>query len=142
MLGVDDLRESNEIKLLHIIRDRQPISRADLVKETGLRAGTVSVIVNRLLRAEIVSEGEAAPSSGGRPPTYLEVNPDKAHVIGINIGVEQTLYGVSDFNGQVLRQCSMSYGKRRQRLFGRAGGKDSKPSLQMTSGTAKSQRSA
>ena len=65
MLGVEDVRETNELKLLHIIRDRQPISRADLVKATGLRAGTVSVIVNRLLRASVVHEGEAAPSSGG-----------------------------------------------------------------------------
>src|SRR6202007_1694091 len=85
MLGVDDVRETNEIKLLHIIRDRQPISRVDLVKATGLRAGTVSVIVNRLLRASVVHEGELAPSSGGRPATYLQINAEKAHVVGISI---------------------------------------------------------
>ena len=104
MLGVDDVREANELKLLHVIRDRQPISRADLVKDTGLRAGTVSVIVNRLLRASIVYEGEAAPSSGGRPATYLQVNSERAYVVGVNIGVHQTLYGVSDFNGRILNQ--------------------------------------
>src|SRR5437764_13962174 len=64
MLGVEDVRETNELKLLHIIRDRQPISRVDLVKATGVRAGTVSVIVNRLLRASVVHEGELVPSSG------------------------------------------------------------------------------
>jgi predicted NBD/HSP70 family sugar kinase len=104
MLGVEDLRETNELKLLHIIRDRQPISRADLVKATGLRAGTVSVIVNRLLRAAAINEGEAAPSSGGRPATYLQINAEKAYVVGIGIGVHQTIYGVSDFNGRILNQ--------------------------------------
>jgi predicted NBD/HSP70 family sugar kinase len=104
MLGVEDVRETNELKLLHIIRDRQPISRADLVKATGLRAGTVSVIVNRLLRASVVHEGEVAPSSGGRPATYLQINAEKAHVVGISIGVHQTVYGVSDFNGRILNQ--------------------------------------
>lgn len=104
MLGVEDVRETNELKLLHIIRDRQPISRVDLVKATGLRAGTVSVIVNRLLRASVVHEGELAPSSGGRPPTYLQVNAEKAYVVGISIGVHQTVYGVSDFNGRILNQ--------------------------------------
>jgi predicted NBD/HSP70 family sugar kinase len=104
MLGVEDVRETNELKLLHIIRDQQPISRIDLVKATGLRAGTVSVIVNRLLRASVVYEGELAPSSGGRPATYLQVNAEKAHVVGISIGVHQTVYGVSDFNGRILNQ--------------------------------------
>lgn len=104
MLGVDDVRETNELKLLHIIRDRQPISRVDLVKATGLRAGTVSVIVNRLLRASVVHEGELAPSSGGRPATYLQINSEKAYVVGISIGVHQTVYGVSDFNGRILNQ--------------------------------------
>lgn len=101
---MDDVRETNELKLLHIIRDRQPISRVDLVKATGLRAGTVSVIVNRLLHASVVHEGELAPSSGGRPATYLQINAEKAHVVGISIGVHQTVYGVSDFNGRILNQ--------------------------------------
>ncbi|HEX4165473.1 MAG TPA: ROK family transcriptional regulator [Bryobacteraceae bacterium] len=117
MQSVEDLRETNELKLLHIIRDRQPISRADLVKETGLLAGTVSVIVNRLLRAAIVNEGEAAPSSGGRPATYLQVNAEKAHAIGINIGVEQTLYGLSDFNGRILNQRTISTGDNAEKFL-------------------------
>ena len=108
MLGVEDVREANELKLLHVIRDRQPISRADLVKDTGLRAGTVSVIVNRLLRASVIHEGEAAPSSGGRPATYLQVNSEKAYVAGIGIGVHQTTYGISDFNGRILNQRTVS----------------------------------
>jgi predicted NBD/HSP70 family sugar kinase len=111
MLGVEDVRKTNELKLLHIIRDRQPISRVDLVKATGLRPGTVSVIVNRLLRASVVHEGEMAPSSGGRPATYLQINAEKAHVIGISIGVHQTVYGVGDFNGRILDQRTMSTGR-------------------------------
>ena len=104
MLGVEDVRETNELKLLHVIRDRQPISRADLVKATGLTAGTVSLIVNRLIRSSIVYEGEEAPSSGGRRPTYLQVNAEKAYVAGLSIGVQQSFYGVSDFNGRILNQ--------------------------------------
>jgi hypothetical protein len=104
MLAVEDVRETNEIRLLHVIRDRQPISRADLVKATGLRAGTVSVIVSRLLRAGVVHEGESAPSGGGRPATYLQINSEKAYVVGISIGVHNTVYGVSDFNGRILSQ--------------------------------------
>jgi predicted NBD/HSP70 family sugar kinase len=104
MLGVEDLRETNELKLLHVIRDRQPISRADLVKATGLRAGTVSVIVNRLIRNAAIHEGEEAPSSGGRRATYLQVNAEKAYIAGLSIGVRQTIYGIGDFNGRIISQ--------------------------------------
>jgi len=51
-----------------------------------LRGGTVSVIVNRLLAASVIHEGEAAPSSGGVPATYLQINAEKAYVVGISIG--------------------------------------------------------
>lgn len=110
VLGVDDVRETNELKFLHLIRDKQPISRADLAKATGLRAGTVSVIVNRLLKAGVIHEGQEAPSSGGRPATYLQVNAERAYVIGISIGVHETSYAVSDFNGRILNQRTMRTG--------------------------------
>jgi predicted NBD/HSP70 family sugar kinase len=121
MLGVEDVREANELKLLHVIRDRQPISRADLVKATGLRAGTVSVVVNRLLRAAVVYEGEAAPSSGGRPATYLQINAEKAYVVGIGIGVHQTIYGVGDFNGRILNQRTIRTEPGAQEFLSRLG---------------------
>ncbi len=108
MLGVEDLRKTNELRLLHIIRDRQPISRADLVKSTGLRAGTVSVIVNRLIRSDAIHEGQEAPSIGGRRATYLQVNAEKAYVAGVNIGVQQTIFGICDFNGRIINQRTIA----------------------------------
>jgi predicted NBD/HSP70 family sugar kinase len=60
--------------------------------------------VNRLIRSSIVYEGAEAPSSGGRRPTYLQVNAEKAYVIGISIGVQQSFYGISDFNGRILNR--------------------------------------
>ncbi len=104
ILGVEDVRDTNETMFLHLIRNSQPVSRTDLVKATGLRAGTVSVVVNRLVKAGFVYEGEAAPSNGGRRATYLQVNAEKAYAIAVNIGVHQTAYVVSDFNGRVLSQ--------------------------------------
>ncbi|MDQ2844499.1 MAG: ROK family transcriptional regulator [Acidobacteriota bacterium] len=107
VLGVQDVRETNEMRLLHLIRDRQPVSRADLIKETGLRPGTVSVVVNRLLKSELIYEAEEAPSKGGRRAVYLQVNAEKAYAVGVSVGVQQSVYVVSDFNGRVLSQRSL-----------------------------------
>ncbi len=107
MVGVRDVRDINQTMFLHLIRERQPVSRAELVKATGLRAGTVSAIVNRLLEERLIYEGVAGPSSGGRPPTYLYINAENAYVLALDIGVRETLFAVSDFNGRILIQQAL-----------------------------------
>jgi len=107
MVGVNDVRDINQTVFLHLIRERQPISRADIAKFTGLRPGTVSAIVNRLIKNGLVYEGTEGPSSGGRPPTYLYINSESFYVLAIDIGVIDTVFAVSDFNGRILQQRSV-----------------------------------
>lgn len=104
MVGVEDIRDINQTVFLHLIREKQPISRADIAKHTGLRAGTVSAIVSRLIRNGLVYEGTEGPSSGGRPPKYLYINAESFYVLAIDIGVSDTVFAVSDFNGRILQQ--------------------------------------
>ncbi len=107
MVGVGDIRDINQTVFLHLIREKQPISRADLAKHTGLRAGTVSTITNRLIKSGLVYEGTEGPSSGGRPPKYLYINSESFYVLAIDIGVTDSAYAVSDFSGRILQQRSM-----------------------------------
>ena len=107
MVDVHDVRDINQTIFLHLIRERQPISRADIAKYTGLRAGTVSAIVNRLIKNRFVYEGAEGPSSGGRPPKHLYINAESFYVLAIDIGVSDTVYAVSDFNGRILKQNSI-----------------------------------
>jgi predicted NBD/HSP70 family sugar kinase len=107
MVDVNDVRDINQTIFLHLIRERQPISRADIAKYTGLRAGTVSAIVNRLIKRSLVYEGTEGPSSGGRPPKNLYINAESFYVLAIDIGVSDTAVAVSDFNGRILQQISI-----------------------------------
>lgn len=107
MVDVHDVRDINQTVFLHLIRERQPISRADIAKHTGLRAGTVSAIVNRLIKNGLVYEGTEAPSSGGRPPKNLYINAESFYVLAVDIGVLDTAFAVSDFNGRILQQKSI-----------------------------------
>ncbi|HTK24942.1 MAG TPA: ROK family transcriptional regulator [Pyrinomonadaceae bacterium] len=107
MVGVGDVRDINQTIFLHLIRERQPISRADISKYTGLRAGTVSAIVNRLIKRNLVYEGTEGKSSGGRPPKNLYINAESFYVLAIDIGVSDTVFAVSDFNGRILQQNSI-----------------------------------
>jgi predicted NBD/HSP70 family sugar kinase len=107
MVDVHDVRDINQTIFLHLIRERQPISRADIAKYTGLRAGTVSAIVNRLIKNNFVYEGTEGPSSGGRPPKHLFINAESIYVLAIDIGVSDTVFAVSDFNGRIIQQKSL-----------------------------------
>ncbi|MBS1796845.1 MAG: ROK family transcriptional regulator [Acidobacteria bacterium] len=107
MVDVHDVRDINQTIFLHLIRERQPISRADIAKFTGLRAGTVSAIVNRLIKNNFVYEGTEGPSSGGRPPKHLYINAESFYVLAIDIGVSDTVFAVSDFNGRIIQQKSL-----------------------------------
>lgn len=107
MVDVHDVRDINQTVFLHLIRERQPISRADIAKYTGLQAGTVSAIVNRLIKNNFVYEGSNGPSSGGRPPKNLFINAESFYVLAIDIGVSDTAFAVSDFNGRILQQNSL-----------------------------------
>jgi predicted NBD/HSP70 family sugar kinase len=107
MVDVHDVRDINQTIFLHLIRERQPISRADIAKYTGLRAGTVSAIVNRLIKNNFVYEGTEGPSSGGRPPKHLFINAESFYVLAIDIGVSDTVFAVSDFNGRIIQQNSL-----------------------------------
>jgi predicted NBD/HSP70 family sugar kinase/predicted transcriptional regulator len=107
MVDVHDVRDINQTIFLHLIRERQPISRADIAKYTGLRAGTVSAIVNRLIKNNFVYEGSEGPSSGGRPPKHLFINAESFYVLAVDIGVSDTVFAVSDFNGRIIQQKSL-----------------------------------
>ena len=107
IVDINDIRNINQTVLLHLIRERQPISRIDIARITGLRPGTISSIVNRLIKKGVIFEGAAGPSSGGRKPTYLNINAENAYVLAVDIGVRDTAFAVSDFNGRILKQKSL-----------------------------------
>lgn len=107
IVDINDIRNINQTVLLHLIRERQPISRVQIASITGLRPGTISTIVNRLIKKGVIYEGAEGPSSGGRKPTYLYINGENAYVLAIDLGVRETVYAVSDFNGRILSQKAM-----------------------------------
>ena len=88
------LRDLNVSLLIELARQFGPISRADLARQSQISAPTVSAIVAQLLERGILSELEVAPSSGGRPPILLQLNPNAGYVVGIKRGWDPTEWKV------------------------------------------------
>jgi predicted NBD/HSP70 family sugar kinase len=105
------LRDLNEVFVLNLVRERQPISRIDIAEWTGLEGSTVSKIVARLLENEYVYEdgvGTASPQ-GGRKRRFLHLNPHKAYAVGVDLEPHHHMVALADFNGRILRSVTVDY---------------------------------
>jgi predicted NBD/HSP70 family sugar kinase len=91
-------RHLNRRVILNLIRDKQPISRADLARLSGLQRSTVSLITEELIEDRWVVEGTMGRLPRGRRPTLLLLN-QRRRIICIDIRPKRTFIGVSDVNG-------------------------------------------
>lgn len=95
----------NKIKILGMIREYETISRADLVKKSGLSAPTVTRIVDSLIKKEklVISLG-IGDSKGGRPPVLLKFDGKTNYVIGIDLGATTTRGVLSNLDGKFIKE--------------------------------------
>src|SRR5437764_6329085 len=69
-------RQINRQILLNLVREHQPISRADLARRMTLGRGVVTTLVNELLEECVLYEGALVELRRGRRPKMLH---DKKH---------------------------------------------------------------
>ena len=93
----------NRNLVFNLIRTRQPLSRADLARISGLQRSTVSLIVEDLIRDKWVLEGSTGRLPRGRRPTFLELNHQRA-VIALDIHPAQITVAVTDLGGKIVAQ--------------------------------------
>jgi predicted NBD/HSP70 family sugar kinase len=75
----------NERQVLRVIQSRGPLSRAEVARESGLSAPTVSKAVASLLKVGLLEESDAAELARGRPAPRLRLATESAQVLGITI---------------------------------------------------------
>jgi predicted NBD/HSP70 family sugar kinase len=100
-------RRINRDIILELIRARQPISRADLARCSGLQRSTVSQIIEQLLEEQWIREGAVARLPRGRRPTMLVLNDDVV-VLAADLHPGQATIAVIDLNGRVLSHADLS----------------------------------
>jgi N-acetylglucosamine repressor len=96
------MRKTNAFSLIRRIYTSGPLSRADLAEMTGIAASNVSLIVREALNRGLLLERGLAPSTGGRRRVLLEIKPDLAALVGIDIGRAHIRFVVTDFAGNIL----------------------------------------
>lgn len=98
------MKSINRSLILNIIREKGPISRAEIAKLTKLTPPTVSNLVKELLETGIVIERNLGESNGGRKPTLLTLNSQKFHVIGLDIGSHDLKIILMSITGKMIKK--------------------------------------
>jgi predicted NBD/HSP70 family sugar kinase len=85
-----------------LIRDRRDITRTEIGQLTGLSRTAVSARVAALAAQGLVIERELAPSTGGRPASFVTFNADGGVALSAAIGRSRTRLAVCNLAGDVL----------------------------------------
>jgi predicted NBD/HSP70 family sugar kinase len=101
-------RDINRRIVLDLVRTRQPISRADLARCSGLQRSTISLITEQLIEEQWVTEGAMGHAPRGRKPRFLHLNDERARIIGINVRPTMTTIALADLSGRFVAQESIA----------------------------------
>src|ERR1017187_10343555 len=110
-------RQINRNLIFNQIRTRQPISRADLARVSGLQRSTVSLIVEELLAERWIVEGSMGRLPRGRRPTFLNVSSQRG-VLALDIHPAQTTLAIADLGGDILVEDQIELPEDPQKVIG------------------------
>ena len=101
---LNTIRDINRQIVLNYVREREPISRAEIARETDLQRSTISAIVEDLTSEGLIEEVGEGESTGGRRPTLLKLRAAGPIAVGVSLTPTLTTIATSDLAGRVIDQ--------------------------------------
>ncbi len=95
------VQKINRSLVLNLIKDKDPVSRADISKITKLTRSTVSSIVDYLIKKDLIKEIGLSSSGLGRKAILLELNSKAYYSIGVDLGTLHTTIVITDLLGRI-----------------------------------------
>ena len=95
-------KEINRQIVLNLVREYQPISRADLARRMEVARAIVTPLVNELIEQGLLVEGATGASPRGRKPTLLHVRAHDRLAVAVDVRLSETQLMLSDFSGRSL----------------------------------------
>src|SRR5918911_1549003 len=96
------LRERSEQAVLEVVFREGPITRPEIAARTNLSKPTVSAVVGRLEKADLVhATGERHGRRGRKPMAYV-VSDRAGFVVGVDVGGANLRAGAADLYGELI----------------------------------------
>jgi N-acetylglucosamine repressor len=92
-------RDINRTIVLNLVREHQPVSRAELARLMKVSRATVGTLVSALLEDGVIFEGALASTPRGRRPQMLHVRTGDRLAVAIDVRFDRTHMMLSDLSG-------------------------------------------
>ena len=96
-------RDINRDVVLELVRSKQPLTRVDLARVSGLQKSTISAIVEQLIEEGWIVEGATVRQPRGRRPTLLSLNDDIV-ILAVDLLPTRAIVAIVDLNSRLLCQ--------------------------------------
>ena len=100
-------REINRKIVLNLVREHQPISRADLARQMEVGRGMITQLIDELIAAEVIAEGATANAPRGRKPKLLHVRTSDHFCIAVDVRFARTHVALTDLDGRPVALQTM-----------------------------------
>jgi predicted NBD/HSP70 family sugar kinase len=103
----DLVRRQNRRIFLQALRQRGPLARIELGRQTGLSPASITSISSQLIDEGLVQEvaetgGSLEPVRRGRPLVRLDLNPDAARIVVVKLSIDGIELALADFGGRIV----------------------------------------
>ncbi len=95
-------REINRQIVLNLIREHQPISRAELARRMDVARGVLTMLVRELVTSGDVYEKGTVATERGRRPTLLYVRTSGRFAVAVDVLPGRTSISLADFSGHAV----------------------------------------
>ena len=103
------IKKQNKIMILNVIRNKRPISRADIAKITGMSPTSVGRIVSELEEIGLIKETELFSNGVGRKAMLLDIDAKSVLNVGVYLNRDITRIGIVDFDGNIIKDETIKY---------------------------------
>ena len=104
-----NLASLGRVRVLRALNERGMLSRAELVRLTGLARATVGSVLDDLIAAGLVrkSTDPAGGPRSGRPPQLLSLEPRAGYAVGLDVGHDHVRAMLTDLGGGTVWDASV-----------------------------------
>ncbi|VAX42137.1 hypothetical protein MNBD_PLANCTO02-2643 [hydrothermal vent metagenome] len=111
------LRKYNLDAIVRQLQIHAPLSRAELVRKTGMSYPTVMKICDRLIEEKLIETCDAKKHALGRPGNPLRMARDVSQIISISLGPDSYRVAVAGLDGTIIKERQLSLPKSYQKLL-------------------------
>lgn len=98
------MRQGNASAVLRAVLAYGPVSRAEIVRHTGLSAPSVTKLTAVLIEAGLLAELAPAEPTQGRPRVPLRVDGEHTVALGVHIDLLRTTFGLVGLGGRIIAE--------------------------------------